>query len=47
MVKKRAGLTAGRFTPTVITTTVKEMGPRGAESTFIKVMKWRREIQWK
>lgn len=39
MVKKIAGLTAARFSPTVITATGLEMGPRGAKSIFIKVMK--------
>lgn len=37
-VKITATLTAGRFTPTVITVTRLEMGPRGSDSIFIKVM---------
>ena len=32
MVKKRASLTDGRFSPTVITATGKAMGPRGGRA---------------
>lgn len=39
MVQKMAGPVAGRFTPTVITATGLEKGPRDAENTFIKVIK--------
>lgn len=39
MIKKLAGLIGGRFTPRIITATGLEIGPKGAESTFINVMK--------
>lgn len=39
MFRKTAGLRARRFIPMVITATGLGMGPRGAESTFRKVIK--------
>lgn len=39
MIKQTVGLTGGRFTLGVITTTGLEMGPRGTESIFVKLMK--------
>lgn len=42
MVKKIAGIIAGMFTPTVITTSELEGESRGRQRALIKVMKWRR-----
>lgn len=43
MIRKIASLTVGNFIPAVITATGLKKDTRGAENTFKKVRKWRRE----